>query len=140
MKTNVEKEQFIQLRAQGLSYDKIATELDISKPTLIKWNEECRNEIANLRFFEIESLITQYGLVKKAKIDSLAQMLNKAIQELKQRSFEDLSTKELLTIIFQLDEKIRGELSVIRFLTGEEQLREEFNTDLFAEKSYPIVY
>ena len=74
------------------------------------------------------------------KMDEAIQMLNKAIQELKQRSFEDLSTKELLTIIFQLDEKIRGELSVIRFLTGEEQLREEFNTDLFAEKSYPIVY
>ena len=136
----MDKEQFIQLRAQGLSYDKIATELNISKPTLIKWSEECRSEIANLRYFEIESLITQYGLVKKAKIDSLAQLLNKAMQEMKQRSFEDLSTKELLTTIFQLDEKIRGELSVIRFLTGEEQLREEFNTDLFAEKSYPIVY
>ncbi len=35
-----EKEKFIQLRAKGLSFDKISKELNISKPPLLKWNEE----------------------------------------------------------------------------------------------------
>jgi transposase len=32
-----QKEQFIELRAKGVSYDEIAKEIGVSKPTLIKW-------------------------------------------------------------------------------------------------------
>lgn len=52
MKTQNEKMRFIELRTKGLSYDKTSNELGISKPTLIKWNDELKNEIANLRYFE----------------------------------------------------------------------------------------
>jgi transposase-like protein len=40
------KEKFIQLRAKGFSFDKIAKEISTSKPTLLKWSEEFEGEIA----------------------------------------------------------------------------------------------
>ena len=35
---------FIALRAAGLSYKKIANQLKVSKPTLIKWSRELSNQ------------------------------------------------------------------------------------------------
>ena len=41
------KEKFVELRAQGLSFKKIADEIQVSKPILIKWNSEFNKEITN---------------------------------------------------------------------------------------------
>ena len=45
MKTKDQKEKFIQLRAEGNSFDKISDILNISKPTLINWNIDFSKEI-----------------------------------------------------------------------------------------------
>ena len=57
MKNHDNKEKFIELRALGLSFDKISLEIGVSKPTLIKWNRECSKEVANLMYFNFEKLI-----------------------------------------------------------------------------------
>lgn len=85
MKTQNEKKRFIELRAKGLSYDKISKELEISKPTLIKWNDELKNEIANLRYFEFESIIAEYSLSKRSRLESFSIILSKALEELKEK-------------------------------------------------------
>ena len=51
-----DKQDFIHLRAQGLSFEKISVEIGVSKPTLIKWNQEFSEEIANLVYFNAEKL------------------------------------------------------------------------------------
>ena len=48
MKDQKLKEEFLVLRAQGLSFQKIARRLKVSKQTLIKWNNEFRYEISNI--------------------------------------------------------------------------------------------
>lgn len=68
MKDLQNKESFIQLRAQGLSFDKISTQMGISKPTLIKWSQEFSKEVANLVYFNSEKLIEQYKLLKIQKL------------------------------------------------------------------------
>jgi len=40
MKDQQTKEKFIELRAKGLSFDKISRELRISKQTLINWSKK----------------------------------------------------------------------------------------------------
>ena len=50
------KQQFIQLRAKGYSFDKIAKELGKAKQTLIDWSKEFQEEIANVKASELESL------------------------------------------------------------------------------------
>ncbi|MBT2601832.1 hypothetical protein ABWK46_13160 [Peribacillus frigoritolerans] len=42
-----QKAQFIELRAKEVPYEKIAQELEVSKPTLIKWGRELETEISN---------------------------------------------------------------------------------------------
>lgn len=119
MKTNADKEKFIELRSNGLSYDKISQELAISKPTLIKWGQEYHKEISNRIFLDFESLLSEYSLKKKARIESLAIVLHKAMEELKSRPLEELSTKDLLSLIQQLDGKMRQEVAPLQYFTGE---------------------
>jgi len=60
-KDNETKNKFIELRGQGLSFDKIVKELGVSKGTLLKWEKELKQEISEVRFIELESMIQNYG-------------------------------------------------------------------------------
>ena len=50
------KERFIEMRAKGYSFDKIALELGKAKQTLIDWSKELQDEIANRKALELEAL------------------------------------------------------------------------------------
>lgn len=141
MKTNSEKEKFIELRANGNSYDKISQELTISKPTLIKWGREYHREISNRLFLDHESMLSEYSLKKKNRIETLAIVLQKALEELKDRPLDNLSTKDLLVVIQQLDTKIRQEVSSIQYFTGEfADMHYELFSDMSKEIALPFVY
>lgn len=140
MKNNHEKNKFIELRAKGLSFDKISAELNISKPTLLQWNAEFSREIANKSYLEFETLLSQYQLAKKMRIDAFAAMLEKAMNELKSRSLEGLSTKDLLGFIFSLESKIREEIRPVHYFTGEYNDPLELIDCTPKEKTLPLVY
>jgi hypothetical protein len=89
------------------------------------WGREYHREIANRLFLDYEALLSEYRL--KARVESLAIVLSRALEELKARPLEDLSTKELLVVIQQLDIKIRKEVPLCNIS------RE--NTDPFAMSS-----
>ena len=63
METTELREKFIQLRAKGWSFDKIAKELGKAKQTLINWSKELQDEIANRKALELEALYESYYLM-----------------------------------------------------------------------------
>lgn len=139
MKDLQNKEKFIQLRAQGLSFDKISAEMGISKPTLIKWNQEYAREVSNLVYFNSEKLIEQYKLLKIHKIEALASTLSRVLEELSKRSFENVGTKDLISIAFTIESKLKESVSAIEFHTGITE--DTFNLEeVFQEKTFPILY
>jgi orotate phosphoribosyltransferase-like protein len=62
MKDVKTKERFIELRGQGLPLAKISAELDVSKPTLISWEWNFKEEIENVRAIELEAMYDKYYL------------------------------------------------------------------------------
>ncbi|MGA3015003.1 MAG: hypothetical protein ABSD71_13325, partial [Bacteroidales bacterium] len=56
------QEKFIELRAKGYSFDRIVKEIEVSKPTLIKWQTEFQNEIKNFEYAIYQGLIEKYKL------------------------------------------------------------------------------
>ena len=62
------KERFIELRAKGYSFEKIAKELGKAKQTLIDWSKELQDEIANVKALELEALYEKFYLLKESKI------------------------------------------------------------------------
>jgi len=54
------KQRFIELRAQGMSYDRIAKEINVSKPTLISWTKEFGDQINEAVYINYESILENY--------------------------------------------------------------------------------
>jgi len=132
MKNQHLQEEFIRLRALGLSYDKIAKTINVSKPTLLKWNQQHSADISNQLYFNVDNLLEQHGVIKISRLEAFAGCLKKALEELSKREFNSLSTKELLSISLLLENKLKVEVDAIKFRTGERDLN--FANDFFDEK------
>lgn len=108
------KQKFVELRGAGLSFDKIAAELNVSKPTLISWNQELYHEVKEAQFYELESLLENYKLMRKQRFELYCKLLSSALEELENRAteahkFNDIPTDKLLSMVQQLEKRIQRE-------------------------------
>ena len=110
-KTIEQKEQFIQLRAKGFSYDRIAEQLEVSKNTLLKWNAEFLEEVQEAQFHEFDNLLSEYKVHRKKRFEQKCKLLNACYTELEKRieRLEKLSVPELHKLAEQLEEGIQEE-------------------------------
>ena len=69
--------RFIFLRSQGWSFNRIQIELNVSKPTLIKWGRQHQFEIANLRATETEALAERVFRQRHERWEVLARQLRR---------------------------------------------------------------
>lgn len=117
MKDVSDKDKFIELRAQGLSFNKISDQIGVSKPVLIKWNNEFKKEIENQKFSIAEELLEKYELMKTNRIKIFAELLNKVIEELKKKDFTTSSIKELINFIAFFDSNLKTEAKSVYCIT-----------------------
>jgi len=73
-KTNVDIERFIELRARGLSLDKIAQETGTSKPVLLKWSKDFQRELDEAQYFELQDLLSQYGIMRRGRVEVISEI------------------------------------------------------------------
>src|SRR5256885_9368139 len=93
MHSSETKIHFIKLRAQGLSYSRIATQLRVSKPTLIAWNRECQSRLQSPRALELKLL--QDSLLPQDELIRCTFNLRAVEQELASRAFREIPTGQL---------------------------------------------
>lgn len=96
MKTTETKNRFIELRAAGLSYDKISKDLSISKSTCSKWSDELGEQINRLKQQQLNDLYSEYGMLKEQRIKSLGVILQKIDNQLADVDFSDMTPTQLL--------------------------------------------
>jgi transposase len=125
MKTQETREKFILLRAEGRSFDSIAKELGVSKPTLIKWSQKYEREINNAQYFVFQNLIEEYKVTKQERIFHLVKQLRKIYDALEKKDYNELSVKELVL----LKEKKENELEKL-------STNFEYHTGKFIEIEY----
>lgn len=105
-----QKERFIELRAQGYSFDKIAKELGRAKQTLIDWSKELQEEIANLKALELEALYEKYYLLKETRLQTFGEMLQKIKKEVDKRNLSDVPTDKLLDLYLKYNSQAKEEI------------------------------
>ena len=109
-KTLEEQEKFIQLRAQGMSFDKISKELNVSKPVLLKWNGEFLERIRQAQYYELENIVEKYSLMRAKRFEVHSKLLNSALAELQERAennkLKTLSTEKLFQLVEELEQRI----------------------------------
>jgi len=110
-KTIEQKEKFIQLRAKGFSYNKIAEELEVSKNTLLKWNGELLEEVQEAQFHEFDNLLNEYQVHRTKRFEQNCKLLKACYAEVEKKidNLEKLSVPELQKLVEQLEKKIEAE-------------------------------
>jgi IS30 family transposase len=104
------KERFIELRAQGWSFDKIAKELGKAKQTLIDWSKELQDEIANRKALELEALYETYYLQKESRLQTFGGLLNKIKDEVLSRDLSEVPTDKLLDLFLKYNSQVKEEI------------------------------
>ena len=98
--------RFVVLRASGWSFNRIAAELNVSKPTLIKWSRQHQFEIANLRATETENLAETIFGSRNGRWQKLAAQLERIEQEMDKRDLKEISATQLHAIAARLRAEI----------------------------------
>lgn len=96
MKSKETKEQFIRLRAEGLSYAKISEQLNISKSTCSSWEKELSAKIVELKQERLQELYDEYGMAKEARIKKLGNVLHKIDDAIDESDFSAMTPSQLL--------------------------------------------
>lgn len=133
METIELKERFIELRAKGWSFDKIAKETGKAKQTLIDWSKELQDEIANRKALELEALYETYFLLKEAKIKKYGAILSKITNELERRDFNNVPTGRLLELYLLYFERLSQEVVEPTYKSSEEIKEERQDRELLEE-------
>jgi len=116
------KHRFIELRAKGYSYDKIALELNKAKQTLIDWSKELKGEIEIRKATELELIYESYFLLKKSRLQSLGDLLLRIETEIGERSLSTIPTDKLLDIYLKYSNQIKEELEPVNESKGREPI------------------
>ena len=102
----VKRKRFIQLRGRGLSYRKIAKELNISRTTLVRWSLALDIHINNAKIIEFEGLMEEYLATREHRVKALGIQLNNITQALVECDF----TKETPARLIDMQTRISKEL------------------------------
>ena len=110
METIETKRRFIELRAKGYSFDKIAKELGKAKQTLLDWSRELDQEKAQAKSLELDSLYESYSLYKEVRLKTLVEILSKLKKEVDKKGLTDLPTDRLQGIFLKYEGIVKESL------------------------------
>ena len=103
--------KFLELRAKGWSLARIATQIGVSKRTLVNWQHQHRQELRLLRAVELEALQEKILASHKAELTRLAGRLEAVEIELSQRELDNklrfVDTRDLYRLAALLRDEIR---------------------------------
>jgi hypothetical protein len=125
----VKKERFIELRAEGLSYEAIAGKLKVSKPTLIAWARELSCDLQNACSLRRDEMLQRFAVAKQKRIEAFGTRLAGILGELDKRELKDVPTAKLLMLALRYGEYLRAEDEPLTLQTREAGLPDlqEFN-------------
>lgn len=133
METTELKERFIELRAKGWSFDKIAKETGKAKQTLIDWSKELQDEIANRKALELEALYESYYLMRENRLQTFGAMLTKIKEEVERRDLSDVPTDKLLELLLKYNSQVKEEIVEPIYKSSQEINEERQDRELLEE-------
>lgn len=120
LKENRVREKFMLLRAEGQSFEKIASQLKVSKQTLINWSKEHCEQISNMRACRLETLYWEYYVSEERRLRLFGDQVASIKAELERRDLSDVPTDRLLALLAKYAELIKTSASDLSFRDEEE--------------------
>ncbi len=107
MEMTKQQREFILLRADGISFDKIATQLKVSKASLIQWSKLYEDEIKEIQFEAFIKIKELHSFNTQKRYNILLEQLTIIDEGIKSADLSKATIKDLFTIkndiLMQLD-------------------------------------
>jgi len=111
MKSTEQKAQFIELRAQGQSFSKIADALHISKSTCSAWEQELQEEIEDRERERLQELYSLYSMHKQGRIERIGETIAQLDAAIAQKDLTELPADKLLELKLKYQRELKAEYS-----------------------------
>ena len=98
MEMNKQQREFILLRADGISFDKIATQLKVSKASLIQWSKLFEDEIKEIQFEAFIKIKEHYIFTTQSRYKKLLEQLTIIDDGIVNADLSKATIKDLFTI------------------------------------------
>jgi transposase-like protein len=95
MYSNEIRDKFIELRAMGLSLERIARQLGINKSTALEWHRRFQHEIAELKAFRLETIRERVAANYEDEIEYASSLLKHIRRMLLERGLQSMSIASL---------------------------------------------
>lgn len=115
MKDPALNDEFVELRAQGMSFAAIAERLGVANSTLIEWSKERENDIGNLQQIYAGALQEKYRMGAERRVELFAKQLDTVEGELAKRDMSTVPTERLFDILVKLGREIGAHNAPITF-------------------------
>lgn len=122
--TNSVKLRVVELRADGLSYERIAKELSISKQSAVDIAKEKIDEVATLQAIRMEALFESERINTKGRIEQLSALHSKIREEIEKRDLSDVPTDKLINLFLKTTDALSGEVYTPTIRSTEEQKKD----------------
>lgn len=119
------KLRVIELRAEGLSFDKVAKQLGIAKQTAVDIAKENIDEIGTLQAINYEAFVEEKRVSSQGRIEQLSALQEKLRKEIEQRDLSDVPTEKLITLFIKTNETLKGEITQPAIRSTEEQRKDK---------------
>ena len=128
---NKKEQDFIIMRANGITFDKMAEELKTTKATLIKWSKKFQSEIDDIKFESMVKLKEQFEYSNQKKYAQLLEQQQKVNEAILKLDLQDCSLKDLISAQKYTKEEI--EILEGRTLLRKTDVMEDINIDFLAD-------
>jgi transcriptional regulator with XRE-family HTH domain len=117
MHTPETQQKFVERRAQGWTYARIASELGVAKSTLIEWSRKFRFDLQNRCVLELDELRDRVLGSRQTRVGRLTERLSRIEAELAKRTLADVSTGRLFALAELLRRQIERETADLFFVS-----------------------
>ena len=107
MYTQAAQDKFVELRAQNWTLGHIATELHVSKRTLVDWNREYAADIEAMRAVELELLKEKIIASREEDLNRLNRLQKDIADELSNRTLKFIDAEKLFRLSIDLRQEIQ---------------------------------
>jgi hypothetical protein len=116
MYDNATKDKFIELRAAGWSYTRIAEELNIDRKTVFRWNQQFGARMENLRQLQLEDLQQRLMGSQQQRFSDLVEEYQRYRNALKARNPDRIPQHTLFHITSRLRDRIEKQMIAPKFV------------------------
>jgi len=100
------RQKFVELRAEGKSYDAIAKRIKVSKPTLLKWSKELKDQIEEVSKTIEEQFLVEQKIKRILRAEKISDELDEAYRALSRTDYKNITKKEMINVIEKLESNL----------------------------------